>query len=155
MNVYPLPRIDDSLELLADAKFFTSLDLASGYWQVGMSEEKTAFTTHAGLFEFTVMPFGLCNAPATFQRQMENVLMGLTREKCLVYLDDVLVLGRTFSKHLGNLREVFSGLHRAGLKLKPSKCKLGQKNVVYLGYVVSAQGISTDPSKPLLSFPDQ
>ena len=153
--MYPLPRNDDSLELLADAKFFTSLDLASGYWQVGMSEEKTAFTTHAGLFEFTVMPFGLCNAPATFQRQMENVLMGLTREKCLVYLDDVLVLGRTFSKHLGNLREVFSGLHRAGLKLKPSKCKLGQKNVVYLGYVVSAQGISTDPSKPLLSFPDQ
>ena len=146
----PLPRIDDSLDLLADAKFFTSLDLASGYWQVGMSEEsreKTAFTTHAGLFEFTVMPFGLCNAPATFQRLMENVLMGLTREKCLVYLDDVLVLGRTFSEHLGNLREVFSRLHRAGLKLKPSKCKLGQKHVVYLGYVVSAQGISTDPSK--------
>ena len=150
LDVYPLPRIDDSLDLLADAKFFTSLDLASGYWQVGMREEyreKTAFTTHAGLFEFTVMPFGLCNAPATFQRLMENVLMGLTREKCIVYLDDVLVLGRTFSEHLSNLREVFSRLHRAGLKLKPSKCKLGQKEVVYLGYVVSAQGISTDTSK--------
>ena len=160
LDVYPLPRIDDSLDLLADAKFFTSLDLASGYWQVGMREEsreKTAFTTHAGLFEFTVMPFGLCNAPATFQRLMENVLMGLTREKCIVYLDDVLVLGRTFSEHLSNLelREVFSRLHRAGLKLKPSKCKLGQKEVVYLGYVVSAQEISTDPSKvvAIMQFP--
>ena len=119
------------------------------------SREKTAFTTHAGLFEFTVMLFGLCNAPGTFQHLMENVLMGLTREKCIVYLDDVLVLGRTFSEHLSNLREVFSRLHRAGLKLKPPKCKLGQKEVVYLGYVVSAQGISTDPSKvvAIMQFP--
>ena len=76
-----------------------SLDLASGYWQVGMhknSQEKTAFTTHAGMYEFTVMPFGLCNAPATFQRLMENVLTGLAQKKCLVYLDNILVNGHTF-----------------------------------------------------------
>ena len=80
LDVYPLPRIDNSLDLLAETRFFSTLDIASGYWQVGMeeeSQEKTAFTTHTGLFEFTVMPFGLCNAPATFQRLMENVLTGL------------------------------------------------------------------------------
>ena len=82
-DVFPLPRIDDSLDLLAGTRFLSSLDLASGYWQVGMdpaSMEKTAFTTHAGLFEFTVMPFGLCNTPATFQRLMEVVLAGLASE---------------------------------------------------------------------------
>ena len=114
LDVYPLPRIDDSLD-------------CSGYWQVGMDEEsreKTAFTTNSGLYEFKVMPFGLCNAPATFQRLMEEVLRGLAREKCLVYLDDVLVIGRTFDEHLSNLREVFNRLSEAGLKLKPAKCKL-------------------------------
>ena len=102
-DVFPLPRIDDSLDLLAGTHYFSSLDLASGYWQVGMdpsSQEKTTFTTHSGLYEFTVMPFGLCNAPATFQRLMEEVLAGLAREKCLIYLDDVLVMGQTFPEHV-------------------------------------------------------
>ena len=88
------------------------------------SREKTAFTTNSGLYEFKVMPFGLCNAPATFQRLMEEVLRGLAREKCLVYLDNVLVIGRTFDEHHSNLREVFNRLSEAGLKLKPAKCKL-------------------------------
>ena len=91
ITVFPLPHIDDSLDLLCSTQYFTSLDLASGYWQVGMdkeSQEKRAFTTHNGLYEFAVMPFGLCNVPATFQRMMESVLSGLAREKCLVYLDD-------------------------------------------------------------------
>lgn len=95
-DVFPLPCIDDSLDLLAGTCFFTSLDLASGYMQVGInpaSQEKMAFTTHAGLYEFTVMPFGLCNTPATYQRLVEGVLAGLAREKCLIYLDDVLVMG--------------------------------------------------------------
>ena len=149
-DVFPLPRIDDSLDLLAGTRYFSSLDLASGYWQVGMdpeSQEKTAFTTHAGLYEFTVMPFGLCNAPATFQRLMEGVLSGLAREKCMIYLDDVLVVGRTFTEHLSNLREVFNRLESAGLKLKPAKCRLVRKQVLFLGYVVSADGIAADSEK--------
>ena len=111
------------------------------------SQEKTAFTTHAGLYEFTVMPFGLCNAPATFQRLMESVLSGLAREKCLVYLDDVLVIGRTFQEHLTNLKEVFTRLAKAGLKLKPSKCKLARGELDFLGYVVSGNRISVDSKK--------
>ena len=149
-DMFPLPRIDDSLDLLAGTRYFSTLDLASGYWQVAMeddSREKTAFTTQEGLFEFAVMPFGLCNAPATFQRLMERVLAGIAREKCIVYLDDILVMGKTFQEHLSNLREVFSRLSGAGLKLKPSKCKLLHKRVEFLGYVVSASGVAADPKK--------
>ena len=158
LDVYPLPRIDDSLDLLAETRFFSTLDLASGYWQVGMeeeSQEKTAFTTHGGLFEFTVMPFGLCNAPATFQRLMENVLTGLAQERCIVYLDDILVMGRIFEEHLTNLRVVFSRLANAGLKLKQSQCELMHREVNFLGYVVSADGISAEPEKvsAVIDFP--
>ena len=101
-DVYPLPQIEDSLALLSQSKYFTTLDLASGYWQVKMdqeSREKTTFVTHVGLFEFDVMPFGLCNAPATFQRLMSMVLAGLIPESCLTYLDDIIVVGRTFEEH--------------------------------------------------------
>ena len=93
VDEYPLPRVDECLDLLSGHKYFSTLDLATGYWQVRMAEEsqgKTAFTMHNGLFEFTVMPFGLCNAPATFQRLMSKVLKGLVNEKCMVYLDDIL-----------------------------------------------------------------
>ena len=124
MDVFPLPRIDDTLDQLSQTKFFTTLDLASGYWQVQMdpnSQEKTAFVTHSGLYEFTVMPFGLCNAPSTFQRLMEAVLSGLARECCMVYIDDILVTGREFEDHLHNLRKVLERLRSAGLKLKPQK----------------------------------
>ena len=149
MDVFPLPRIDDSLALLSNSKYFTTLVLATGYWQVAMdpaSQEKTAFCTHSGLYEFAVMPFGLCNAPATFQRLMESVLAGLTRDTCLVYIDDILVLGRTFPEHLQNLRRVFERLREAGLRLKPTKCHLVHQEVEYLGYVVS-QGVAADPRK--------
>ena len=138
------------LDSLAKQKYFTTLDLASGYWQVNMdpqSQEKTAFITHSGLYEFCVMPFGLCNAPATFQRLMEVVLRGLVRECCLVYLDDILVIGRTFTEHLANLAKVFSRLREAGLHLKPSKCHLVATEVEYLGHVVSHQGVTADPKK--------
>ena len=149
-DVYPLPRIDDTLDSLAKQKYFTTLDLASGYWQVGMdkpSQEKTAFITHSGLYEFLVMPFGLCNAPATFQRLMEVVLNGLVRNTCLVYLDDILVIGRTFQEHLSNLHQVLTRLREAGLRLKPSKCQLAATQVEYLGHIVSAKGIEADPKK--------
>ena len=114
LDEFPLPRIDDTLDLLAGAKFFTTLDLASGYWQVAMDQEKTAFMTYSGLYEFKKMPFGLVNAPATFQRLMEVVLSGLAREGCLVYLDDVLVMGKTMAEHNKNLRLVLDRLRAAG-----------------------------------------
>ena len=125
----PLPRIDDTLDLLAGSYYFTTLDLASGYWQVQMdseSQEKTAFTTYSGLYEFRKMPFGLVNAPATFQRLMEIVLSGLVGKKCLVYLDDIIILGRTLEDHQQNIVEVFDRLRGAGLRLKPKKCKFVQ-----------------------------
>ena len=150
LDVFPLPRIDDSLDSLAHAKYFTTLDLAAGYWQVPMephSQEKTAFSTHSGLYEFRVMPFGLCNAPATFQRLMETILTGLARDLCVVYLDDILVIGKTFVEHLQNLRQVFGHLREAGLRLQPKKCHLALHSVEYLGYVVTDQGISADPRK--------
>ena len=110
------------------------------------SQEKTAFVT-SNVYEFTVMSFGLCNAPATFQQLMESVLSGIAREKCLVYLNDVLAMGATFEEHLCNFREVLTRLAQAGFKLKPSKWKLVHKKVEYLGYVVSDYGIAADPKK--------
>lgn len=146
----PLPLISDTLEALSGHKYFTSLDLFSGYWQVPIRESdrnKTAFSTPDGLYEFNVMPFGLCNAPSTFSRLMSIVLEGLIGKTCLVYLDDVVVIGRTFNEHLDNLKKVFEAFRRTNLKLKPSKCYVGQYEVYYLGYVISQKGISTDPNK--------
>ena len=136
--------------MLSGMKYFSTLDLASGYWQVAMSpesKEKTAFISHEGLYEFCVMPFGLCNAPATFQRLMGRVLSGMIPKKCMVYLDDILVVGRTFQEHLDNLREVMKRLRYAGLRLKPKKCYFAQSQVVYLGFVISNTGLSADTKK--------
>ena len=149
-DAYPLPRIDETLDTLSGSVLFTTLDLLSGYWQVQVhphDKEKTTVCTPEGLFEFNVMPFGLCNAPATFQRLMDCVLAGLHWETCLVYLDDVIILGKTFDEHLVNLHGVFQRLHDAGLKLKPSKCNLCQNQVKFLGHVVSGNGVAADPSK--------
>lgn len=147
---YPLPRIDDTLDSLEGCKLFSTLDLKSGYWQVGLEpkdKEKTAFSIGEGLWQFTVMPFGLCNAPATFERLMENVLRGLSWETCLVYLDDIIVLGKSFEHHLENLEQVFRRLRQANLKLNPKKCNLFRRQVNYLGHVVSDKGVAMDPGK--------
>ena len=101
--------------------------------------------TPEGLFEFSIMPFGLCNTPATFQRLIECVLPGLHWKSCLVYLDDVIIVGRTVQEHLNNMREVFQRLQEAGLKLKPLKCFLFQEEVHFLGHIVSQKGIATNP----------
>lgn len=149
-DAYPIPRIDDTLDTLAGSCWFSTLDLLSGYWQVEVAEEdrpKTAFCTKEGLFEFKVMPFGLCNAPATFQRLMDLVLAGVQWSTCLVYLDDIIVVGRTFEEHLCNVRGVLDKLKQAGLRLKPKKCAFFQKEVRYLGHVVSEGGVATDLSK--------
>ena len=147
---YPLPRIDDTLDSLAGAKCFSTLDLASGYWQVGLTDEakeKTAFSSSQGLYQFKVLPFGLCNAPSTFERLMERVLQGLRWQILLVYLDDVIIFSKTIEEHFERMDTVFTKLTQSGLKLKPKKCHLLRKEVLYLGHVVGSEGISTDPTK--------
>ena len=147
---YPIPRIDESLDSLTGAKWFSTLDLSSGYWQVELDQdakEKSAFVVRGGLYQWTVMPFGLCNAPSTFERLMENIMTGLQWEVLLIYLDDIIVFGKTVEEEIQRLRLVFQRLREANLKLKPKKCALFQKSVLYLGHVVSEAGITTDPEK--------
>ena len=149
-DAYPLPRIDSTLDTLAGAKLFTTLDLASGYWQVEMEQDdkqKTAFLTTRGHFEFNVMPFGLTNAPPTFQRLMECVLAGLSGDHCLVYLDDIIVFSKTFEEHLQRLRSVLDRLRTAGLKLKLKKCHFAKQQITYLGHVISTKGVEPDGTK--------
>ena len=147
---YPLPRIDDSLDALKGSRYYSVMDMASGFWQVAMDADdapKTAFATASGLYEFTVMAFGLCNSPATFQRLMENVLRGLQWEICLLYLDDVVTFGRSFEEHLTRLDQILTRIQQAGLKLSPKKCHFFCNKVEYLGYTIQEAGISTSPSK--------
>ena len=149
-DAYPLPRIDESLDQLAGSKWFSCLDLSAGYWQVEVEPEdrqKTAFITRRGLFEFNVMPFGLCNAPATFERLMELVLSGLHWQICLIYLDDIIIFGKTFSEMIKNLDMVLERFAQAGLKLKSQKCQLFKKEVDFLGHVINEQGVHTNPQK--------
>ena len=149
-DAYPLPRIDDTLDMLAGKRWFSTLDLASGYWQVSLSPEarcKTAFATHSGLFQFKVMPFGLCNTPATFERLMDRVLQGLRWSRCLVYLDDIISFGTTFGDSLDNLILIFERLRSYGLQLKSTKCHLFQSSVPFLGHVVGRDGLQCDPRK--------
>ena len=149
-DAYPLPRIDDCLDTLAGSQIFSTFDLRSGYYQVAMDPKdahKTTFVTRRGTYAFRVMPFGLCNAPATFQRLMDVTMMGLNFEICLVYLDDIIVFSKDVQTHLVRLELLFRRLQEANLKLKPSKCSLLQKSVEFLGYVVSGSGISTCSQK--------
>ena len=149
-NSYPLPRIDETLDSLGGNEWFCTLDLMSGYWQVGMKPEdmeKTAFSSHIGLFQYNVMPFGLCNAPATFEAMMETLLSDILWKRCLVYLDDVIVFGKTFDECLENLRMVLERLISNGLKLKPSKCHLFKKSINYLGRIIEPSGMKADPDK--------
>jgi transposase InsO family protein len=149
-DTYPLPRIDDCLDALGQGGYYSTLDLRSGYHQIAMAPEdsdKTAFVSRRGVHKWTVMPFGLCNAPATFQRLMDMVLAGLNYEILLCYLDDVIVYSRTVSEHIERLERVFERLQSANLTLKPSKCTLLQKSVSFLGHVIGGEGISMDPRK--------
>ena len=158
-NAFPIPRIDENLDYLGGNRWFCTLDLQSGYWQIGMKEEdkeKTAFITHKGLYEFNVMAFGLCNAPATFQRMMSIMLNGLIGITCLVYLDDVIIFGETQQECLSNLKGVLQRLRQYSLKLRPKKCHLFKREVEYLGRIVSSEGVRTDPEKikAVLGWPE-
>lgn len=144
-DAFPLPRIEDSLTSLTQAEWYSTLDFASGYWQVGVEEsdkEKTVFTTPFGLFEFARMPFGLCNAPATFQRLMQRCLGKQLAESVLVYLDDVIVYSKNFTEHLDHLETVFQALGHYGLKPRPEKCWLFQKQVKFMGHIVSKRSFT-------------
>ena len=146
---HPLPRVDDTLDSLAGARYFSTLDMASGYWQVELAEgdkEKTAFTTGRGLHQFRTMAFGLKNAGPTFQRLMELVLAGIDAKNCLVYIDDIIVFGSTEENHLKTLKEVFQKIREAGMKLKPRKCSLAKAEVVFLGHKVGRDGVQPDPA---------
>ena len=150
-DAYPLPRIDTCLESMGGAKWFSILDANSAYWQVPLKDEaskdRTSFVTHKGLFRFKVMNFGNCNAPATYQRLMDLVLAGLCFESCLVFLDDVICFATTFDSACDRLQAVLNRMREANLKLKPTKCKLFQSSVRFLGSIVGRDGISADPEK--------
>ena len=147
---FPLPRIEESLDALAGAQWFSTLDLASGYHQVPVSEQsrpKTAFCTPFGLFEWNRMPFGLCNAPSTFQRLMQRMFGDQQCQSLLLYLDDIVVYSSSVTQHLQRLEVVLSRLHKEGLKAKLEKCAFFRQQVGYLGHVISNKGVSTDPGK--------
>jgi hypothetical protein len=149
-DVYPLPRLDDVFDRLAGAKYFSSLDLMSGYWQVPVASAdtcKTAFVTPDGLYEFVRLPFGLNNAPSTFQRLMDRVLARLKWQMCLVYLDDVLIFGRTFDEHQKRLECVLMALVEAGLTLNVSKCIFATNRIFHLGHTIDEYGIRPDSEK--------
>jgi hypothetical protein len=149
-DVYPIPRIEDCLNALGGNSFFSSFDLFSGFWQIGIDDtdkKKTAFIVDSGLYEFNVMPFGLTNAPATFQRYMDMVLAGLKWTCLLVYLDDICVFSKNLNDHLYKLAEVFQRIQNHNLKMNPAKCQILQQQFTYLGHVITKEGIRADPKK--------
>ena len=150
-DAYPLPRIEEALEVMKGSKFFVSLDLAHGFNQIPMAPEdveKTAFRVGTGgLYEYTRMPFGLCNAPATFMRLMDSVFGDQNFQTLLIYLDDILIFGRTFEETIERLDMVLSRLARYHLKVKPEKCQLFHQRLRYLGHMVAEDGVSPDPEK--------
>ncbi|UYV65435.1 K02A2.6-like [Cordylochernes scorpioides] len=143
-DVYPIPRIDDVMDTLQGSKYFSAIDLKSGYWQVEIEErdkEKTAFTTAHGLYEFNVMPFGLCNAPATFERNMDNVLGNLRWQICLCYLDDVIIYSSDFQTHIKRLEAVLRCFSESNLKLNAKKCRFAFEELEILGHITNQEGI--------------
>lgn len=149
-NKHPLPIIDELLDELAGAQYFTKLDLCSGYHQVRLAEGeqyKTAFHTHQGLYEFLVMPFGLTNAPATFQSIMNQVFAPLLRKCVLVFVDDILLYSPSLAEHIVQLRQVFQLLDQHHLLINQSKCPFALQELEYLGHIIGVNGVSTDPEK--------
>ncbi|KAL6738274.1 hypothetical protein Aduo_011837 [Ancylostoma duodenale] len=157
-DAYPLPAIDVMLQSLQGKRYFTTLDMCSGYWQIPLSEdakEKSAFTTSEGLFQFTVLPFGLCTSPAEFQRLMDRVLGKLKDREVFVYIDDILIATKSEERHYKVLLHVLRALDEANLKLKPQKCVIMEEKIAFLGHQVDRNGIHVDPDKieKVLAYP--
>ena len=149
-NRFPLPRIDDILDQFKGAQYITTLDLIQGYNQLQLHPDDmplSAFTTPVGHFQWRVLPFGLSNAPSVFSRAMMEVLQPFLGKCCLVYLDDIAILGRTEAEHLHNLELVFQRLQQAGLKLKLPKCHFMAREIKFLGHILSPKGVHPDPDK--------
>ena len=147
---YPLPNIVDILDQLGEANYFSVFDLASGFHQINMHSDdcpKTAFTTPYGHYEYVRMPMGLRNGPPTFQRLMDMVLMGMQGREVFVYLDDIVVYAKTLTKHNEKCRKVFDRLRKAKLLLQPDKCEFLKREVVYLGHIISKDGVKPNPEK--------
>lgn len=147
---YPIPNIDDILDKLGKCNYFTVLDLASGFHQIEMDQnsiEKTAFNVENGHYEYLRMPFGLKNAPATFQRVMDHVLRELQNKICLVYMDDIIIFSTSLQEHIQNLKQVFSKLRESKLKIQLDKSEFLKQNVEFLGHVITPQGIKPNPNK--------
>ena len=149
---FPLPRLEDIFDTVGNtnAQIFTTLDLASGFWQIPLDPEtkhKSAFISHQGIYQFKKLPFGLRNSPVVFQLAMTKALQGMNWKFALIYVDDILIFSNNFEEHLGHLSQIFDRLREANLKLKPSKCKFATKKVVYLGHVLSKDGVQVDNTK--------
>ena len=144
-DAYPLPVIDDILDQLGQAKFFSAFDMSAGFHQIPMNEASkkyTAFSTSRGHYEFNRMPFGLKNSPATFQRMMDNAFRGLIGRECFVYIDDIVIIGKTLEEHNQNLIKVLERIKALGLKLEPTKCEYLRPELEYLGRPSTQQGWS-------------
>ncbi len=149
-DVYPLPCTDELLHSFYMAKYFSSLDLMSGFWQIRLSGgdcEKTAFASFCGVYKWMKMPFGLTNAPSTFQCLTDVLLSGLIGTSVVVYIDDIIIFSSSWKEHLQHLREVFDRLLGANLKLKPSKCTIAHPEVSFLGHIVTQDGNRPDEKK--------
>lgn len=149
-EIYPIPNIQDIIDHLSEAKYFTTIDLASGFHQIPLVPEdqhKTAFSTHEGHFEFTRMPFGLKNAPRVFQRIIYNALAGLVGNECFVYIDDIIIFSKSFEEHKLRLTRVLQRLEKYGFLIQPDKCEFARSELVYLGHIVSDKGLLPMPEK--------
>jgi hypothetical protein len=149
-DAYPIPNITDTLDSLGQSKVFSVLDMASGYFQISVKpehREKTAFSCRRGHFEYNKMAFGLINAPATYQRCIDIILMGLKGIDCLVYLDDVICFSRTMEEHAKKLQLIFERLEQANFRIQPEKCVFATDTVEYLGHICTSEGIRPDPKK--------
>ena len=149
-DAYALPNLEEVFSVMTGSKWFSVLDLKSGYYQIETEEadkQKTAFVCPLGFWEFNRMPQGITNAPSSFQRLMERCMGDLNRKEVLVFIDDVIVFSNTLEEHEIRLRQVLERLKEYGLKLSPEKCKFFQTSVKYLGHIVSENGVETDPGK--------